>query len=104
MAQVCVTFCAGYSVPHHAETRIPDGPHIFRRNRFPEAGPAGARIEFGRRTEQRIAATDTAVEPVVVQIPIFSAERNFSIGAARDVELSGRKLLAPLVIAFDNSR
>src|SRR5690349_21747510 len=75
--QVGVTQGAGNRVPDHAVSCVTDGPNVLRRDWLPETGPAGARIEFGHRTEQRSVTAYAAVETLIVQIPIFSTKSNF---------------------------
>jgi hypothetical protein len=70
--QVRVAAAAGDGGALHAEAAVGRFDDILRRDRFPEAGPAGVRFELGRRGKQRRVAADAAEQSVVVQIPVLA--------------------------------
>jgi len=74
--------------------------YVFRRNRDPEAGPAGAGVELGIREEQRRVAADAAVETVIVVLPEAAGAGQFGVGAARDVERLLTELSEPLFVCL----
>ena len=100
VTQVPVTTSAGDSRAL-TETPIFRGDYIFRRNWLPETGPAGPRIKFGLGRKKRCVTANTAVDPLLVQIPVGAGVGHFRIGPAGDVEGVRRELLSPLCVAFD---
>src|ERR1700730_845849 len=95
-----VALGTGNRVPDHAVTRIPYSSNVLRCARLPQPRPAGTRLKLVVRAEQCVIATDAAVESLVVEIPVFSAEGDFSIPMASDIEFPRRQLLPPLIIAL----
>src|SRR5258707_9029916 len=50
-------------LPQYARAKILFLAHIFRGDGFPKARPAGPRVEFRLRIEERVAAIDAVVQP-----------------------------------------
>jgi hypothetical protein len=101
MTQMPVTTGAGDSRAL-AETPVFDCDNVLGRNRLPETGPTSPRIEFGLGRKERCVTANTAIEPLLVQIPIGACVRYFSIGPTGDIEGVRRELMPPLCVAFDN--
>jgi len=97
VAEVGVAFCAGDGSADHTEARVAQLGDIFCRNGLPETGPSGAGIEFGSGIEQRVIATDAAVEAFVMQIPVLAGEGHFGVSVPRDVVSVGGELCTPLL-------
>jgi hypothetical protein len=59
----------------------------------PEAGPAGARIEFGVGGKEAVATSDTLVDALVLAVAVLARKRRFSaLIPAYFVLLSGQVL------------
>src|ERR1700723_3727612 len=66
---MCVALAAGDSRALHPQGHIPYLDDILLGDRLPEAGPAGAGLKLGFRTEEGIIAADAAIEAVIVVVP-----------------------------------
>ena len=86
MAQVRVAFSTRHRHPHHPQADVSRTPNVFRRDRFPETGPASSRIKLCLRAEQGVIAANAVVEALIVKVPILSRVRKFSIGVTRYIE------------------
>ena len=64
---------------------------------FCEARPAGARVEFVRRGEQRGVAAHACVEPVFFMVVVLSGEGALGSFLLGDAELLWGESLAPIV-------
>src|SRR5271165_2620603 len=104
MAQMRIAFSARHCRSDHAITRVSDAANVFGRDRLPEAWPAGSRIELRLRVEQGIVAANTAVEALVVQVPILSRVGDFGVGVAGYFKSARSQLLPPFVFGFDDLR
>src|SRR5580698_3682626 len=102
MAEMRVAEAARDRGARHAERKVADLAHVFLRNGLPEAGPAGARLEFGLGAEQGRGAANAAIEAFVVIVPIFAGIGAFRARMARYFERIGGQLLLPLGIRFDD--
>ena len=76
---------------------------VFLSDDIPEAGPAGAGVEFSFGGEERVGAADAAEEAGVVELVIGSGEGSIGVLAAGDIELFGGELLAPFGVGLDDS-
>src|SRR3990172_7713286 len=102
MAQVGVAFATeNFGAPHEqAVVRL--GFDLVLSNRGPEARPAGVRIELGVGAEQLVAAAGTAVNSLIVAIPILPGKRRLGALLAANVILRRRQLLFPFRIGLDD--
>src|SRR5579862_3149686 len=81
---------------HHAVARIFMFFDLALTRWFIETWPSRSRVEFCRRIEQRLTATNAVVSPVIVRVPILAGESPLRAGFARHMILFRRKLLFPL--------
>src|SRR5277367_2410950 len=86
MAEMRIAFSTRYRSPNHAIAQVSGAANVLRRDRLPEARPAGSGIKLRLRVEQRVVAADAAVQTFVVQLPILSRIRDFGISVTRYVE------------------
>jgi hypothetical protein len=93
---------AVYFDAFHEHAGVATLADIFTRDGFPEAGPAGARIEFGLRAEHRVRAAHAAEQRWLVRLVIRAGEGGVGVFAAGDVILFRSKNLAPLRIGLDH--
>jgi len=89
VAEVGVAFGAGDRGAEHAESGVTDLGYVFFGYGSPEAGPSGTGVKFGSGVEERVIATDAAVDAFVVKVPVFPGIGDFSVGIAGDVEDAG---------------
>ena len=99
MAQVRIALGAADFGAHHAVAHILEGADGLGVHPFPEAGPAGAGVEFAVRAEQLSAAADAAVGAIAFVIPIGTGEGPLGAALAGHAELLGSQLGAPVVLA-----
>src|SRR5271156_2772189 len=69
VSQVCVTHFARNRGALHTQASICNFNNIFARDRRPEAGPPGARLELRLRAKARRVAADATKEAAIVQVP-----------------------------------
>ena len=69
MAEMGVASAADDLGPFHEQRIVRHFRNIFRGNRFPEAWPSSPRFILLFRTEQIVAAADTAVDALFMIIP-----------------------------------
>ena len=101
MSEVRVTPGARYGRPH-AETPVFQLHNIFPRDRLPEARPARTGVELGLRREKRRITANAAIDPLLMEIPVGTRVRHFSISSAGDIKRIGGELSSPLRLALDN--
>jgi len=77
MPQMRVTTGAQDLDPLHSMGRVRFRCDIFVVYRHEKAGPSGARFEFSLRAKQFSAAGGTAVQTILVIVPILARERAF---------------------------
>ena len=80
MAQVSVAECAFHLTAQNAHAEIIFFADIFRSDGFPEAGPAGAGLEFGFGIEKGGAAIRAAKKSGTVFIHKFAGVGNLGAG------------------------
>src|SRR3954453_7077367 len=68
--------------------------------RLGEARPARAGVELGRGREQLRAAARTAIDAVLLDVPVLAGERALRAALAQYLVLLGGELLAPLVVGL----
>src|SRR4026208_2345630 len=95
MAEMSVAFAAHRFGAPHAVAVVVLGLDVLLHRRRPETRPAGARIELGFPAEQFIAATDAAINALLVIVPILARKRPLRAFLARDIELFVVQLLFP---------
>src|SRR5689334_2642908 len=81
--------------PAHEVAVVRRGTDISISERLIETGPARAGFEFRIGAKQRCAATDAAVHPSFVVVPILARERRFGTLFAGDVVLLWRHHFFP---------
>src|SRR3569832_1185661 len=62
--------------------------------------PAGARVELGRRREQRFATGGAVVFAMLVMVPVLAGKRPFGPMFAQDAVLLGALFSAPFGVGF----
>src|SRR5208337_1451914 len=102
VAQVRVALGAQHFVAGHTDAAVGLVLHVLLGDRLPEAGPAGAGVELGRRAEQRVLAADAAEDPLGVQVPVLAGEGALGAGEAGHVKLLGGELGAPFGVGLDD--
>ena len=80
----------------HSQGAIGFLDDLFSRDRFGEAGPAAAAIEFIERREERFPGYNVNVNTGRMIVPIGVVERWLGPTFLRDVVLLGRQLLLQL--------
>jgi hypothetical protein len=70
--------------------------HVLLGDRLPEARPTGARVEFGRGTEERGVAANATEQTFVMDIPIRASERALGARFSSDVKREWGELLPPI--------
>src|SRR5262245_24806625 len=95
MAQVGIAAAANYFDATHQKTVIFFAGDVFFGDRFPETGPARARIELVFRAEQFLTAADANVDALLVIIPIFAGEGDLGPLLTGDLVLNRRQKLLP---------
>src|SRR5438445_11992141 len=93
MAQVSLTAAADHFVPAHKERVILLGFDGLFGNRLPIAGPTGAGIKFGIRTEQLLSAAHALIRTLVMVVPISTREGALGCFLAGDTKLLSGQLL-----------
>jgi diguanylate cyclase (GGDEF)-like protein/PAS domain S-box-containing protein len=99
--EVAVAACAADGGARHAKTAVAKLDHVAAGNRLPEAGPAGAGVEFGGRIVQRRPAGDAAEQALGRWLLVLAIEGHLSPVASHDLVGRRRKALAPLRIGQD---
>src|SRR5215472_12289651 len=95
-----IAAAASHSRAHHAEGAVANLFHVLRRDRLPEAWPAGAGIELGAGVKKRRAAADAAIQTLVMLVPVLTGESHLRAVMAGNFESAGRELLLPLAFAL----
>src|ERR1700685_222469 len=67
-----------------------------------EAGPSASRVELGLGIEQLIAAADTEINALVMEIPVLAGKCPFGAFLARDFVLLGGQELFPFLVGLDD--
>ena len=80
----------------HEEAVVGPGLDRVVVHRVEEARPAGAGVELGVGAEQLCAAAATAVDAVLLVVPVGAGERALGALLAEDLVLLGRELRPPL--------
>src|SRR5215203_3328212 len=80
----------------HAVSAVDVLAHILRCDRLKEARPAGPRIEFRIRREQRQTAADAGVNSGLLVVEQVPAERRFGSLIPQDAKLCRGEALLPL--------
>src|SRR5271163_557334 len=93
---------AEYFIAAHSKAQIYFAYDVFLGDRRPEAGPAGAGLEFCIGAEERVGAADAAIEAGVVIVVIGAAEGPLGVGSARDIKLVRAQGLTPLGVGLDD--
>ena len=104
VAEVSVAFSARDRGADDSECCVTGFADVLGSDGRPETGPPCAGLELGGGIEERIVATDAAIDAFVVQVPVFPGKRDFGIGIAGNVEDSGGELLAPFAGGLDYFR
>src|SRR4051812_35405916 len=91
---------AGYLGAGHAEAGVVGREHVLLGDRLPEARPAGAGIILGVGDEERVVATDAAIEAGRMVVPIGAGEGRLGALLAGHAEGERRKELLPLGFAL----
>lgn len=104
MPQVSIAAAAVHGRAAHSERLILHQLNILFGQRLPETRPACTGFKLCLGAEQRSAAADATVNPVLVHVPVLARERAFGAFMARHLELLGGKLAAPFVIALHHFR
>src|SRR5258706_2233794 len=76
------------------------GCHRLRGEWLPETRPARSRFEFSVRTEERLSAADTFIDPRFMIIPIFAREGALGSFFASDLVLLRGQLSFPFLVGF----
>src|SRR3954468_7830889 len=84
----------------HAEAAVAAKLDVRLRNRRPEAGPAGARLEFRVGAEELEPACRADICPLLMIVPVRACERRLGPLVAEHVVLLGGKRLPPLLVAL----
>ena len=101
MAQVGIALAAEGFGAHHAKAGVGLLGEILFGARHPEARPAGARLEFGIGTEQRVATAYAAVDTSIMQLVVLAGEGWLGAFLAGDRKLLRSELASPFFIALD---
>jgi hypothetical protein len=102
--QVRLALPAFHFGPHHPQRVVVILNHVLLGDRLPETRPPRPRLKLRLRTEQRIVAADTPVNPVLVVVPRPAAERSLCSRQARHFIRQRRKLLPPLSVGLRHAR
>jgi hypothetical protein len=94
----------GNCYPDHAEAGIPDFYNVFLGNWLPEAGPAGAGLEFRVGIEKSGVTADATEYTLVMNIQKFTGEWPFGSRMARYFKRIRGQLPLPIRVAFLNLR
>src|SRR4051812_5587585 len=86
--------------PRHAVRRVRHQLDGLGDQRLAEARPPRPGLELRGRVEQLGAACRTAVDAVVVAIPVLAGEGALGAGLPQHLELLGRELGLPLVVGL----
>src|SRR5512146_2944102 len=97
-----VTAFAGDCNAAHAETAVFDRRNVLLGNGRRKTRPAGAGLELCIRIEQRRAATDAAVNSLLMLVPVASGKGPLRPFMACDFKLFRRELLLPFVFCLDH--
>jgi hypothetical protein len=90
--KVSAAVFAHYFGPSHVVGVVFSRLHRGFVERFEEARPPAARLEFGLRREKRVVADNAPVDAVVVTVPVLPRERTFRTLFLGDVVLLGGEL------------
>src|SRR5262249_58298517 len=91
---------AGDGGTRHPETCVADFFHVFFSYRPRETWPAGARVKFCCRVEQRGITANATVETFVVQVPVLSRKRHLGAVMAGGIKTAGGERFPPLAPAL----
>src|SRR5881397_760281 len=75
---------------------------VAPRHRVGEARPTGSRVELRGAVEERLAAADTAVNAILMVVPVRAGEGALGALFTGYVILVGRQLLLPLLFGLPN--
>ncbi len=103
VAEMRVAEAAGDGGTDHHQASIDLIDYVFFRDGLPEAGPAGARIEFGVGAEEGEIAADAAKEAMIVKVPTVAGEGPLGVGVARDPVGGLGELALPFFIGLDEA-
>ena len=102
MAEMGVAERAFHLSPQHAHAEVIFFADIFRRDRFKEAGPAGAGFKLCFRIEQSRAAIRAAKNSGTVLMQKLTGARYLRSSLARDRVLRSRQDAPPFLRCFVN--
>ncbi len=102
MTQVGAAGITHHFGPAHSVTIVVFGFHVFFGDRFVEAGPSGAGIEFRIRIEQFVAARCAAIHSRLLRVVIFSSEGGFGALHPADLILLRSEFFFPFLFCFLN--
>ena len=102
VAEVAAAGGAGNLDPPHAVAHIFDLGDVLGHPRLPEARPAGARVEFFVRLEQRVPAADADVSSLVLACVVLARKGGLGPAHPRDGVLLSREMFFPLLVGFRN--
>ena len=77
MAEMTVAMYRPHFRPPHPVGAVLNLVHVGRNDRLGKAGPAGARIELVRRSEERLSRHDVDVDARLLVVVVFAREWPF---------------------------
>src|SRR5688500_2824580 len=89
VAEMAVAVRRAHLDASHAVRRVPDFVDVGRIDGLREARPAGARVEFVRRGEQRLAGYDVDVDTRLLVIEILPGSGGLGAASLRHAMLLG---------------
>src|SRR5262249_44708086 len=89
---------AGDGGTRHPETCVADFFHVLFSYRLRETWPAGARVKFCCRVEQRGITANATVETFVVEVPVLPRKRHLGSVMAGDIKRAGGEVLPPFAL------
>src|SRR4029453_18932156 len=103
VTEVRIATSARHGRAPHPETQIRTLDDVRLRDRLPEAGPPGVRVELRSRIEERGIATDAAIDSGRFVLVVFAAVWWLCAFVPRHSIRLGRELLTPLLVRSHDS-
>src|SRR5947207_1319341 len=98
--QMAIAAGAEHLVARHPQRVVSGDGDVLFGDRLPEAGPAGAGLEFRFGVEQGRGAADAPIDSIGMVVGVLSGEGAFGAFAAGYRKLLGGQLLAPFGFGF----
>src|SRR5271165_2612111 len=88
--------------PHHPVTPVHGVLDLALVLGGVKAWPSASRVELGLGVEQLVAAADTEINALVMEIPVLAGECALGAFFARDLVLLGSQQLSPFLVGPDD--